>query len=93
MVRERGGARSAAAALLARRRISTVLLAAFTLQGCAPWPRDPERTLDESTGGTLRVGASEAPPSLTRGDSGATGPEADLVEAFARSIDARVEWR
>jgi hypothetical protein len=37
-------------------------------------------------------GAPLAPPSLTRGDSGAAGPEADLVEAFARSIDARVEW-
>jgi hypothetical protein len=92
MVREIDSAGSPAATPT-RRRVITVLLAAFTLQACAPWPRDPERTLDESTGGTLRVGASEAPPSLTRGEAGAMGPEADMVEAFARSIDARVEWR
>jgi hypothetical protein len=65
----------------------------LALPGCEPWPRDPERTLERAAGGTLRVGASEAPPTLRRAGAGATGVEAELVEAFARSIDAQVDWR
>lgn len=74
-------------------RVVTILLATLALQGCEPWPRDPEDTLENAAGGTLRVGASEAPPALSRRGAGAAGAEAELVEAFARSIDARVEWR
>jgi divalent metal cation (Fe/Co/Zn/Cd) transporter len=56
-------------------------------------PRDPEGTLGRARGGTLRVGAVEAPPYLRLGGGDeATGPEADLVRAFAESIGARVEW-
>lgn len=66
-------------------------LAAATL--ACDLPRDPEGTLDRARGGTLRVGAVEAPPYVGRRGVGATGPEADLVRAFAESIGARVEWR
>ena len=57
-------------------------------------PRDPEHTLASvQEGGRLLVGATEAPPHLTRHGDGASGPEADLVLAFARRVDATVEWR
>ena len=68
------------------------VLALALLQACQPFPRDPEHTLDEAAGATLHVGATEAPPWLTRAGNGASGPEAELVIAFARSIDARVQW-
>ena len=70
------------------------LLGALAGAGCDALPRDPEGTLERARGGVLRVGGAEAPPWLVRGaDGGATGPEADLVHAFAHSIGARVEWR
>ena len=75
------------------RALAPLVLAALTALACEPWPRDPEGTLEAARGGTLRVGATEAPPFLTRTGERAGGPEAELVEAFARSIDARVEWR
>ena len=56
-------------------------------------PRDPEGTLEQARGRTLRVGAVEAPPFVGRSGDEATGPEAELVHAFAESIGAEVEWR
>ena len=68
-------------------------LLGFGLAGC-DLPRDPEGTLDRARGGTLRAGAAEAAPWVVRRGAGGrpSGPEAALVEEFARSIDARVEW-
>ncbi|MBW3534006.1 MAG: ABC transporter substrate-binding protein, partial [Gemmatimonadetes bacterium] len=59
---------------------------------CGPFPRDPEGTLEEVEGQLMRVGAAESPPTLRRSGDGAAGPEAELVESFARSLGARVEW-
>ena len=73
-------------------RVAVALLAVVLLQACESWPRDPENTLEEAAGAILRVGATEAPPWLTRAGNAATGPEAELVTAFARTIDAQVEW-
>lgn len=73
--------------------MATLLAAIVGLQGCEPWPRDPEGTLDAAAGGTLAVGATEAPPYLVRDAEGAAGPEAELVDAFAQGIGAAVEWR
>ena len=56
-------------------------------------PRDAEGTLARAQGGTLRVGAVEAPPLLERRGEIASGPEADLVRAFAEEIGARIEWQ
>ena len=74
-------------------RISGLLVAALWLAGC-DLPRDPEGTLERARGGVLRAGAAEAAPWVVRRAGGGrpAGPEAELVEAFARSIDARVEW-
>ena len=68
------------------------LLAALALVGC-DLPRDPDGTLERARGGVLRVGAAEADSLVVRApDGSAGGAEAELVAAFARSIDARIEW-
>lgn len=77
-----------------RPRTRAVLLFLLLPIACEPYPRDPEATLERASGGLLRVGATESPPWLVRtGDDSARGPEAEMVEAFAQAIDARVEWR
>lgn len=72
---------------------ATVLLA---VTGCsATIPSDPDGTLDRVTDGTLRVGVSPNPPwtDLPGGpDADPEGSEVDLVEGFAASIGADVEW-
>ena len=72
-----------------RRALFPVLL----LAAC-DMPRDPEGTLDRARGGVLRAGAAEAAPWVVRRGGGGrpAGPEAEIVERFAASIDARVQW-
>ncbi len=62
------------------------------IPGCDDYPRDPEGTLGRVTGGTLRVGVSEARPWVWRQDGEATGVEADLVRELAAELGAEVEW-
>lgn len=55
-------------------------------------PKDPEDTLTRiRETGVLRAGI--APREPWTASSGAGGPEADFVTAFAQSLGARVEWR
>ena len=88
---------SARAPGMRRMSVSMAGLAAFVtmaLVGCGELPRDPEGTLERARGGVLRAGAVAAEPWVVVGPDGIpSGPEPELVEAFARSIDARVEWR
>ncbi|PYG00938.1 extracellular solute-binding protein, family 3 [Georgenia satyanarayanai] len=78
-----------------RRAISCLALLA-TLTACsATIPTDPDGTLDRVTGGILRVGVSPSPPwtDLPDGPGGEpAGTEVELVEDFARTIDAQVQW-
>lgn len=72
---------------------TAVALSILLLAGCGlSIPTDPDGTLDRARGGVLRVGASPDGTMIvaTGGDVG--GPEAELVEGFADSIDADVEW-
>ncbi|WP_448073929.1 transporter substrate-binding domain-containing protein [Georgenia yuyongxinii] len=66
------------------------------LAGCAvDIPADPDGTLDRVSGGALRVSISPNPPwtDLPDGpDEEPAGTEVELVERFAASIDAEVEW-
>jgi len=56
-------------------------------------PRDPEVTLERVTGGTMRVGVTEADPfTILEGDEPTGGVEVLLVEEFADSIDSEIEW-
>jgi polar amino acid transport system substrate-binding protein len=61
------------------------------LCGCQ-YPRDPEGTLDRVRGGVLRVGVTEADPFVKLSGAEPAGVEVALVEGFARSIGARIEW-
>ena len=69
------------------------LVAVLCLAGCGVTiPSDPDGTLDRVRGGELRAGAS-ASGELVTVDGGEVGGElVAIVENFAESIDARVEW-
>jgi polar amino acid transport system substrate-binding protein len=76
-----------------RRAAATVLaLGAAAASGCEI-PQDPDGTLDRVTGGTMRVGVTEADPwvTLERGEP-TGGVEVELVRRFARDLDAEIEW-
>jgi polar amino acid transport system substrate-binding protein len=75
-----------------RGRIFTLLVLAAVLAGCEI-PQDPDGTLDRVEGGTMRVGATEADPWVRiEGTEPSGGVEVELVERFARDLDARIEW-
>lgn len=76
------------------RVVATAVLAVIALAGCGlTIPSDPEGTLDRVTGGVLRVGATQAEPwVVTSGGDDPEGDEPALVEEFAETLDARVEW-
>lgn len=68
-----------------------VLVVAVVLCGCR-FPQDPEGTLDRVTGGVMRVGVSESDPWVTLAGGEPAGVEVELLERFAATLDARVEW-
>jgi len=55
-------------------------------------PSDPDGTLDAVTGGTIEVGVSPDPGLVDTREDEPRGPLVDIVEGFASSLDARVEW-
>ncbi|UOQ68334.1 transporter substrate-binding domain-containing protein [Hymenobacter volaticus] len=63
------------------------------LIGCNGFPKDPEHTLDQVRNGTLIVGYSANPPWVVKTANGPTGTEVALVEAFARTLPAQIQWR
>lgn len=74
--------------------IATLCVVLSFLAGCSGhFPADTQGTLDRATGGTLSVGVSENAPWTQIDASGEiTGREAELVEGYAESIDAEIEW-
>ena len=69
-----------------------MLIATF-LAGCGlQIPSDPDGTLDRVSGDVLRVGASPDAPLVREEGGEVSGPQAELVDEFAASIDASVEW-
>ncbi|MGD7705342.1 ABC transporter substrate-binding protein [Microlunatus sp. Y2014] len=74
-----------------RRRALLCSPLALMVAGCLP--RDPEGSLARvRTDGTLRVGASPAPPVVLLLDDGVAGPEPGLIAGYADSLGAVVEW-
>lgn len=68
-------------------------LAVLAMSACERYPRDPERTLSDVQGQTLRVGVAPDPPFVLLAPGlPPQGPEVALVEAWAQSLDARVLW-
>jgi polar amino acid transport system substrate-binding protein len=68
-----------------------LLLAASLCAGCQ-FPRDPEGTLDRVRGGVMRVGVTHVDPWVTLDGAEPGGVEVELLERFARTLGARVEW-
>lgn len=69
-----------------------VLLFLTGLTGCGRIPVDTAGSLDRAAGGTLRVGMVQDEPWATGAAGARSGVEVNLVEEFARGIDAQVEW-
>ena len=68
-------------------------LVALLTAGCAGFPADPEKTLQRVTDGVLRVGVSPNPPHTEiRGTAEPEGSEVVLVQEFAATLPAEVEW-
>lgn len=67
--------------------------------GCGGhYPADPGGTLNRVSGGTLRAGISHDPPwtDISSGENTEENPggiEVQLLEDYAQSIGAEVEWR
>lgn len=79
------------------RRLVLAMAAVVLLAGCSlvpsELPADPDGTLDRvRADGVVRVGASPRPGWVEVGDGAPTGREPRLVEAFAESLGADVEW-
>lgn len=75
-------------------RLALVLITVLALAGtsCNATPRDPEGTLEEVRGGTLRVGVTASDPWVTLDAAEPGGVEAEIVRRFAESLDAEIEW-
>lgn len=76
-----------------RKLVVLALGTAAALSGCTTIPADSIGTLDRATGGTLVVGVSEHQPwTDVTADGEYSGSEVELIESFADSIDAKIEW-
>lgn len=65
----------------------------LVLTGCAAhYPADPHRTLSQVTGGVLRVGVSHNEPFVSVEGPAPSGREVELVEDYATTLNAEVEW-
>lgn len=63
------------------------------LTGCAAsYPADPHGTLDRVTGSVLRVGISHNEPFVSVAGPAPSGREVELVEDYAATLDAEVQW-
>lgn len=75
-------------------RIAVLLLMALGFLGaCSDFPRDPEHTLDHVRHGVMRVGVSHDPHFVVmRADGTPEGREVEVLETYARTLDARIVW-
>lgn len=76
---------------MAPRWPALLALAVASPAGC-DFPRDPEGTLEEVSGGELVVGVAEAPPWIERSGRDPEGIEADIVRRLADRLQADVRW-
>ena len=71
--------------------VPLVMIASLT--GCGiTLPVDPDGTLQSVTGGELRVGVSADEGLVDASGATPSGPLTDLVDGFAASLDAEVDW-
>lgn len=55
-------------------------------------PRDPNHTLEQVSGGTIRVGVVDNEPWVKRVNGEPAGVEVTLVREFAKELGARIDW-
>lgn len=72
-------------------KLFAALLFFVFLVGCQ-FPNDSEETLNKVEDGILKVGATENPPWVVRSQNGAEGVEASMIQVFAETLGADVEW-
>src|SRR5688500_9905358 len=65
---------------------------ALLLGACDATPWDPEGTLDRVSGSIMRVGVTASEPWVSIESGDPTGVEVTLVQRFAESLDAEIEW-
>jgi polar amino acid transport system substrate-binding protein len=71
--------------------VTTAFLTALILTACGI-PRDVEGTLERVQGGTIRAGITENAPWTDLSSGRPEGVEVDLIETFAVTLHAEVEW-
>lgn len=59
---------------------------------CENYPHDLRNTLNEVRNNKLVVGVTEHPPYVEVRNGEVTGKEIDLINGFARQLNAEVEW-
>lgn len=76
-------------------RMWIVFVLSWLLGACGEeFPRDPEGTSERvRRSRVMRVGITEHAPWSVRHPDGARGPEAELVQRFAHSLEVRVDFR
>lgn len=75
------------------RRVLLILTMSMTLAGCSlTVPADPDGTLEAVSGGELRVGVAPDERLADVSTVPPAGPLVDLVDDFAVSLDADVQW-
>src|SRR5687768_7860522 len=68
-----------------------LLLVVVVAAGCQ-FPRDPEGTLDRVRGGVMRVGVTHVDPWVKLDGGEPAGVEVELLQRFAQTLGARIEW-
>ena len=92
-VRGRAAAPGRARGRRARGSAIAALAVTTLLAGCGGVPADPDGTLRRVEGGELRVGITHNPPWTDTTDPAApAGRDVGLVQRFARSLDADIDW-
>jgi polar amino acid transport system substrate-binding protein len=72
-------------------RWSLLAIVAALLCSCQ-FPRDTEGTLDRVRGGVMRVGVTHVEPWVKLEGGEPAGVEVELLQRFAQTLGARVEW-
>ncbi|MGP3534521.1 transporter substrate-binding domain-containing protein [Microbacterium sp. RD1] len=65
---------------------------AAVLSGCGPIPADTDGTTDRIRGDEIRIGITHNPPWTDTSGRLPAGSEVELMEGFAESLDAEIDW-
>lgn len=71
---------------------SWVCIPVFFTFACSNFPKDPEKTLEQVQGQTLKVGITHHPPFTIVSGNSPSGSEVDLVHKLAKELQADIEW-